>query len=238
MINTNIPLYGLFILLSLFCGLINVYYLVKKRKYSKIEILILLLYIIVGATVGGKYFSFFTNMDKYNYSFSLYKVGLSSYGAVIGIILMIIIFCIQLKKDFEQLFSIVIQSVPLMYAIGKMGCFLSGCCYGIKYNGLFSIVYNYSNSAPNNVNLFPIQIVETIVFIVIFIYIKIISNKNKYIIEQVFILSGLSKFILDFFRNSHVGILLSINQIVSLIFVIIGLIIFIVKRVMNNKKMI
>ena len=44
-----------------------------------------------------------------------------------------------------------------MYSIGKIGCLLVGCCYGIEYSGPFSIVYNYSYSDIVGVRLFPIQ---------------------------------------------------------------------------------
>ena len=41
-----------------------------------------------------------------------------------------------------------------------------------------------------------------------------------------FILCGMVKFLLDFFRMSHKNIFLSLNQYISIIFVIIGLIIY------------
>ena len=67
-----------------------------------------------------------------------------------------------------------------MYAIGKIGCFLVGCCYGIKYSGIFSVVYNYSLHAPVGVSLFPIQLVESIVFLLIFIYMLNKKLQNKF----------------------------------------------------------
>ena len=60
--------------------------------------------------------------------------------------------------------------LPLLYAVGKIGCFIAGCCYGIEYYGIGNVVYNYvPKSEIIGLHLFPIQIVESIVFFLIFI---------------------------------------------------------------------
>ena len=120
-----------------------------------------------------------------------------------------------------------------MYAIGKIGCFLAGCCYGIPYAGPGHVIYNYSLVAPAGTCLFPIQIVETITFLFIFIYMihKIITNKfSLHTLGISFILCGLAKFVLDFFRTSHINILISSNQIISIAFIVLGILIALKNR--------
>lgn len=234
MFDTNIPLYGSAILLSLIVNLFVVFKLSKKYNYNKNEIVALLLYENVGIIGGAKILTFIQNYDKLNGQFNFFSLGLSSYGAVIGALLFIMLFCFQFKKSIKELLYIFMPSIPLMYGIGKIGCFLVGCCYGIEYNGFLSVIYNYSKSAPKNIPLFPIQIVETTVFISIFIYMMIQHKKNKFDLKVVgmgFILSGFSKFILEFLRHSHIGKLISSTQMISIAFIIIGILIII-----NNKK--
>lgn len=60
--------------------------------------------------------------------------------------------------------SIFIYAAPLMYSIGKIGCFLSGCCEGFVYNGIGSVSYNYVPN-PTGLSYFPIQIIESITFL-------------------------------------------------------------------------
>ena len=136
---------------------------------------------------------------------------------------MMILFGIQFKKKISDLLYIVVPVIPLMYAIGKIGCFLVGCCYGVEYSGPFNVVYNYSLDAPKGIHLFPIQLVETIVFTIIFLIINKIDKKNKRI-YLTFIICAISKFILDFLRFREISKILSINQIVSIIFLILGII--------------
>lgn len=226
MFNTKIPLYGIFIIIAISSGLLVIYKNAKHLNLKKEEIMGLLFYIGLGAIFGAKYFTFLTNPKKFNGIFDFTKIGLSSYGAVIGIIILLFLFSKQYKKSFKNLIYILLPSIPLMYGIGKIGCFLAGCCFGIEYNGPLSVVYNYSHSAPKGISLFPVQLLEAIIFIAISIYTYNKTNKNKsncIIIGQISAICGASKFSLDYLRMSHIGKTFSTNQLVSLAFILIGL---------------
>lgn len=229
MFDTKIPIYSLAIFTTLISNLFVVYFLSKKYNYTKNEIIGLLLYENVGIIGGAKILSYLQNYYQYNGEFNFMKLGLSSYGAVFGAIFFILLFCIQFKKSLKELLYIFMPSLPLMYAIGKIGCFFVGCCHGIEYDGIFNIVYKYSNVAPNNISLFPVQIIETMFFFIIFIYMIIKHSKrqfNQNILGISFILCGLAKFLLDFLRISHKNVILSLNQYISILFIVIGIIIY------------
>lgn len=181
----------------------------------------------VGIIGGAKILSYLLSFNKLS-EFNFINLGLTSYGAIFGSLFFIILFCIQFKKSIKDTLFIFTPSIPLMYSIGKIGCFLVGCCYGVKYNGLFKIMYKYSKEAPNNVYLFPVQLVETIVFLIIFIYLIIQHKRDKFnskTLSITFIVCGIAKYILDFFRMSHTEFF-SFNQIVSIFFIVIGIIIY------------
>lgn len=230
MFNTKFSLYGVIILVALLSNVIVVVPLLKKYSYDYREILGILLYQLVGIIGGAKLLSFLQNYQQYNGEFNFVKVGLSAYGGVIGAIIFILLFSFQFKKSLKELLYIFMPSIPLMYSIGKVGCFLAGCCYGIEYNGIFKVAYHYSMSAPKDIYLFPIQIVESIVFFVIFVYIISKHKKNQFNLKTLgkgFVFCSISKFLLDFFRMSHKNMFLSTNQIISVFFTIIGLILLI-----------
>ena len=99
MFNTKIPLYGILLLISIASGLFLIYKDLKKRKYTKEQIMVLLLYVFLGIIFGAKYFTYFTNYSKYKDGFRFMEVGFSSYGAVIGSILMLLLFSKQFKTN-------------------------------------------------------------------------------------------------------------------------------------------
>ena len=229
MIDTKLPLYGIMIILSLLVNIIIVLLIHKKFNFSKDEIIGALVYENIGIIFGAKLLTYLQNYSTYG-KFDILKLGFSSYGALIGSIICLIIFGLQFKKSLKDMVFTFMPSIPLMYAIGKIGCFLAGCCYGIKYNGIGSIVYNYSAVAPNHIHLFPVQIIETIIFIIFFIYMfkNILMNKFTWKTLGVsFILCSFAKFSLDFFRASHTDIILSLNQIISIVFILFGILMYI-----------
>lgn len=205
--------YPSMIVLSLIVNVIVVIIISRKFKYTVDELVSMLVMENIGIIGGG---------ILYTYIFSKY-FGFSSLGGVIGGLIMLYLYSLLVKKDYKYMLILFMPSIPLMYAIGKIGCFVAGCCYGIPYDGIGHIVYHSSEVALLNTNLFPIQIVETIIFLIIFVYIISRYYKNKFSIKLIMIeiiVCGIAKFLLDFLRYEHTVKLITSNQIMCLLLVI------------------
>lgn len=228
MFATAFPFYGIMILLSFLLNIITVLLIYKRFSFSKDEVIGALFYENIGILFGGKLLTLFQNnhMDS---SFNFQNLGLSSYGGVIGAILFLILFKIQYKKTFRDIFFLFMPSIPLMYSIGKIGCFLSGCCYGIEYYGFGSIAIPNSFVSSSELRFFPVQLVESIVFFLIFLFMIYQINHKKFTWKTLgisFILMGFAKFSLDYLRMSHLAGTLSLNQMISILFIFIGFFLF------------
>ena len=205
--------YPSMIVLSLIVNVIVVIIISRKFKYTVDELVSMLVMENIGIIGGG---------ILYTYIFSKY-FGFSSLGGVIGGLIMLYLYSLLVKKDYKYMLILFMPSIPLMYAIGKIGCFVAGCCYGIPYDGIGHIVYHSSEVALLNTNLFPIQIVETIIFLIIFIYVISRYYKNKFSIKLIMIeiiVCGIAKFLLDFLRYEHTVKVVTSNQIMCLLLVI------------------
>ncbi len=92
-------------------------------------------------------------------------------------------------------------AAPLMYGLSKTACHVTGCCSGIEYNGPFYIRYE-----AESINRFPVQITETICFMIIFLiglFVFFSSKKSMFASKIVVILCIAGKVSLDFLRASH-----------------------------------
>ena len=219
----TINYYGISLVLSILSGALYIFLNIRKDGYKNIEnnILFFILYFSL-IVFFGKIFTIITSSKE----LTLLDAGFSSYGGAIGAILASIIFERIISHD-KKLIKYTIISLPLTYSIGKIGCFLGGCCYGIPYNGILSVTYTNGLNIP----LFPIQLLESIVFLIIFIILNKLKN-NKNIIYITIIISALSKFLLDFLRYDHLTKTITVNQIFSIILIFIILIILL----FQNKK--
>lgn len=147
-------------------------------------------------------------------------IGLSSMGGLVGMYIGVLLSSVVHCNYGET--RVMIENctftLPLMYSISKIGCLFAGCCHGIEYNGFLSL--HYINAKGEEMTVFPVQLIETIVFFIIFVVgivlYKMHSRKSLY---MTFGLSVSAKFMLDFFRESHNGKVLSLNQILCIVLI-------------------
>ena len=229
---TYFNFYALFITLSIFIGLIVFDIFLKKCRVNKFHIILLNLLFLIFIPLFSLVL---TILENYLFNHKL-VIGFSSYGGAFGMILVLYLFCKIFKYNKTLFFKQLFFCIPLMYSISKIGCFLVGCCYGIKYNGIGCIKYSASRGAPLNVSLFPIQLVESITFLIIFIGLFKLKNKdNRLFIGLVLIICGVAKFSLEFLRASW-NYKISFTQYISLFFIIIGIYMLIRRHYENSQS--
>lgn len=210
LLKTNLG-YIIFILLALILNII-ISTIQFKSKYKLKEIMICLFIENIGIILGAKIFDIFTNIEIYK-TMSIQEIilnGFSYWGSIFGAITGILIYAKLAKKSYTDLAQILFPNLILIYSISKIGCYLNGCCEGkILENGI----------------QIPIQLIETVVFAIIYFYIILRKYKNMY--QKIFISSIIFcvfKLILEFFRQPVNIMPISISQIISIWAIIILLI--------------
>jgi phosphatidylglycerol:prolipoprotein diacylglycerol transferase len=95
--------------------------------------------------------------------------GLTIYGAILGAILGIWIYSRFSKFRFGYFADLVAPGVLLAQAVGRVGCTINGCCYGLPTSLPWGVVYTQPESyAPLGVAVHPTQIYEIIYLLIIF----------------------------------------------------------------------
>ena len=198
---------------------------------------------LVGETIPG------TN-DVITYSdviIALIKGGFVFYGGFIGGALGLFIYVKQFKMDLGSFAGFYAVVLPLGHAIGRIGCFLGGCCYGIEYDGPFSYTYPEGvlkyTTEPVGVPRFPVQLFEALCLFILFavliiIYYKV--EKHNLICTITYALGyAVIRFSLEFLRGDveRGGIgPISTSQLISLIIFAIALTSLILTIVSEKKK--
>lgn len=121
------------------------------------------------AVIGGVVFSRVIHViDKWDYYIAhptqiFTFEGLAVYGAVIGVILAIIIYCLVKKLSIWLIADLVSPGALVGMAIGRVGCVLNGCCYGLTTSFPWAVEYICPTSyAPLGVPLHPTQMYHII----------------------------------------------------------------------------
>ncbi len=93
--------------------------------------------------------------------------GFVFYGGFYGGLAAAVIYCKATHLDVWELARSLVPLVPLFHVFGRIGCFFTGCCYGIE-NETFGIAFTSSEVAPNGVPLIPVQLYEAAVEAILF----------------------------------------------------------------------
>jgi len=95
--------------------------------------------------------------------------GLTIYGAVLGAALGIWIFSKIRKISFGYLSDILAPGIILAQAVGRVGCTLNGCCYGVPTDLPWAICYTAPGShGPVGIPVHPTQVYEIIYNLIVF----------------------------------------------------------------------
>jgi len=96
--------------------------------------------------------------------------GLTAYGAVLGGALSIWIYSKFSKLDFGYFADLIAPAILLGQAvIGRIGCTLNGCCYGVPTSLPWGIIYTHPDSlGPQGMAVHPTQVYELIFGLVVF----------------------------------------------------------------------
>lgn len=225
--------YGFFLALAFF-SVAGVLWVEFKRHRLPLEFALEgLILALVGGLLGGKLFHLLDHLDYYTWSRiqsnpSILLGGAGSYygGMVLGTLF---VFLAARKRKFSwhqigQIADSAALSIPLAYAIARIGCFLAGDgCYGkvctlnwpVPFCMSFPRGVNPTQDLVYNTPLFE-SLIHFVFFGLLFFYRKRISFSLG-IVSIYFITEGCLRFFIEFFRiNPEIALGMSQAQWISL----------------------
>ena len=200
-------------------------------------------YLIIGIIVGGRLgYVIFYNFDYYLTNiFDIFKVwqgGMSFHGGLLGIIITSILFA---KKNDQDPFLYMDQVAlvdPIGIFFGRIANFINSELYGKVSEVPWSVIFIQIDNLTRHPSQLYEAALEGLILFLILIYCK---NKKLLkipgLISSIFLIFySIFRFFVEFFRvpDEQLGYLifsLSMGQIISLIFILFGIILFYFKNI-------
>ena len=203
-------------------------------------------YIILGIIVGGRLgYVLFYNFSYYSNNlieiFKIWQGGMSFHGGLIGVVVISVWFA---KKNYQNAFiylDIISLVAPIGIFFGRIANFINSELYGTVTNLPWAVKF----MQIDNLYRHPSQLYEAI-FEGLMLFLILLYFRNRGFIKIPGLISGLFlifysffRFVIEFFRvpDEHLGYIffnLSMGQIISFIFLLIGIYLVIIKY--ENKK--
>ncbi len=208
----TIHTYGVLVAAGFLLGLALAVRQAKKQGISSDKIVDIGFYMLVAAIVGSRLLFVIINAGVYLKNplaiFKIWEGGLVFYG---GLILAIPTAIWYMKKNGLDLWDTADTFAPSLaigHAVGRLGCFSAGCCYGKPSEGLpWAVTFLDPESlARIGIPLHPTQLYESMGeftnFLILITLRKHQSFKGQLLLTYIMLYSML-RFVVEFFRGDE-----------------------------------
>ena len=203
-------------------------------KITKEHLNTLFLILLLSGIVGARIVYVISNFDFFiNYPLDIFMInrgGLVFYGGLIFAPVFGVIYAKKKGISITDAADLLAPFIALGHSIGRIGCFLNGCCFGRPTDSIFGIQFPLSPVA-----VYPTQIFSSAGLFCIFLVLFFMQKKRKFkgqIIASYMVLYGAFRFFIEFLRGDLMSIFynLTLTQIISIIAVSAGLLFYIFKK--------
>ena len=227
----KIPSYGV----MLMTAFLSCYYLLNrelKKKGKDPEMASdAIFWAALGGILGAKLYYLLENYklviaDPVGMIFS--GSGLVFWGGLAGGMIAVLSYLRYKNEDWIEWTDFISPLLILGYSIGRVGCTLVGCDYGLPTNLPWAMTFP-NGAPPTLISVHPTQIYETLLGLIIFSILWNLKYKLKkgYLFSLYMFLAGTERFFIEFIRtNPKYFIGLSGAQIISILMITISLILF------------
>ncbi len=209
-----LPTY-VFIMSMIYC--FSLIWAVKRaddQNISRHRVLDYSLAIMILGCVGARLFHVLFEYPDYYIEnpldiFLLYQGGFVFYGGFLFVLLGCFIIVKYRRDRLTIWLDFFTPIVALGYAVGRLGCFLAGCCYGKSSDLIWSVTFPLGVEAPANTHLHPTQLYSSLLGFMAFIFVLFAERKKIFPTGGLFfgwlLLHSISRFIVEPFRGDWRG---------------------------------
>lgn len=228
----GIPAYTFCAFLGLTVAICAYIMLMASKQYDLSGGMKMLFLSLLGMAVGAKLFGFMTGIYRdigLGRPVTLEAIGdtgIVYYGGLLGLTA---VYSRGLRRKQSTLdanaLDVLAVCCPLFHSIARIGCFLSGCCYGKVHDGFFAVGYTIYIDGAVDVNMrIPVQLMESVFEFLVFLYLLSLLRRTDWrsgrICLRYFAIYSAGRFFLEFLRGDiRRGVIgnVSFSQCISVI---------------------
>ena len=231
--------YGLLFASGFLVGAAIGHWIFKRENKSSDSLDRVILYMLIGTVIGARLGEVLFYNPSYYFShpleiFKIWKGGLASHGAGIGLLLALYFYS---KRSKDQSYVWILDRASITIALGcaliRIGNLFNSEIIGIPTRGNFGFVFERIDLLPRH----PAQLYESAAYLLIFLLLLLLYVKNT-AFKQPGLMTGIclttmlsARFVLEFYKENQVqfetGMVFNMGQILSIPMFCLGIFIII-----------
>ena len=219
--------YGVMMALAFVVAGIVSHWQFKKRGVKPDFIYPLLIAAVIGGILGAKIHYLIIHPEQWPENF-LSGEGLVWFGGLFGAVAAVVIVTLISKQRLAAIMDGGAVAVSIGYGVGRIGCFLRGCCYGVPTDLPWGMSFPEGvPPTPEGVHVHPTQLYSVGSALVIFALLAwVIGPRFKREGPLMFtyaVLAGIERFLVEFIRANQPMVWgLTQQQWIAIVMVVVG----------------
>jgi len=218
----TIKSYGVLVATAFFVGFYLLHREAKRKNFYPDKILDLELWILIFGIIGARLLHVLVNIGYYRNApleiLLVWHGGLAVYGGILFAIAALWISIVRNKMPLLKTADFIIPYVALGQSIGRIGCFLNGCCFGRPVTGSFPGVM----FPGEGILRYPTQLYSSLALLAIFVFLNLAKGKNLrtgFVFGFYLLLYSAQRFSIDILRGDTPRYIfgLTISQVISVV---------------------
>jgi phosphatidylglycerol---prolipoprotein diacylglyceryl transferase len=237
--------YGVLLAAGYLLGLQFALIRARSRGLDPNRVMDLGIWIIISALAGAKLLLVVVDPKAYLTSVESFLTLLRSagvfYGGLIAAVVVALWYLRRHKMPMWTVTDVFAPGIALGHVIGRLGCLFAGCCFGKPTSVPWAIAFHSEYATQNvgtpfGVPLHPTQLYEAGAELLILVFLLGTERRGRPFPGRTFwgymLLYGISRFIIEFYRNDPRGAIgmFSTSQVVSLLIIPIAIVMLVVLR--------
>jgi phosphatidylglycerol:prolipoprotein diacylglycerol transferase len=230
-----IPTYGVLVALGFLAGLWVAGRLARAAGLPQEKITNLAVYCAIAGIAGAKLFMFLFDLPEYVhnpgqiFSFETLQAAGVFHGGFIVALLVAVFYMRREKLPALRTMDAFAPGVAIGQAIGRLGCFAAGCCWGRACYLPWGVRFRSDFAAPVPLDrpLHPVQLYESAADFLIFAFLYRVYRRSERpgtVIGLYLVLYSTARFIIEFFREHEQALVgpFSLTQWIALGLLLLG----------------
>ncbi len=238
-----IPTYGVLVALGFLAGLSITLRLAARAGLSAEKTTNLVIYCALAGIAGAKLFMFLFDLRDYidnpRQIFTLETLQAAGvfHGGFIVALIVAVLYMRKQRLPVLPTMDVFAPGVAIGQAIGRLGCFAAGCCWGRECDLPWGVRFrsDFAAQVPLDKTLHPVQLYESAADLLIFglLYRRATQDHPAgQVIGLYLVLYSAARFVIEFFREHEQALVgpFSLTQWLAILLFVLGAVILVRNR--------
>jgi len=234
--------YGFMLALSFWVGILIAAKRAERRGIDQNHIYDMSIILILAAVIGSRLLYILTHRADYHSILdviALWQGGATFYGGFILALAGALVFLRRKRISFMLAADACAPSIALGFFFTRIGCFLSGCCFGRPTDSIFGVVFPPHSPAGfycEGAAVHPTQLYDSLYGLVMASVLFLVDRRSPFTgftFGLLCILYGAGRYTIDFFRyyedSARLGNGMTVSQLASIGLIAVGAVVILIR---------